>query len=67
VEELTLTLYSTLLHESFHLAVTSASGNSITDKQIYDAIVSTDMEFADLASYSGSVGGTFAKYCGPTQ
>jgi hypothetical protein len=58
-------LYSTLLHEGFHLASTYSAG--LLDSQIYDAMLNTDLEFVDKLTHSESIGGTFAKYCGPNQ
>jgi hypothetical protein len=60
-------LYSTLLHEGFHLVSTSANSVSLTDTQIYDAIRKTGLEYANKFTESESIGGTFAKYCGPNQ
>jgi len=60
---------STLLHEGFHLAITSSSGVSATDAQLSNALsrlISSPMVTARaVAGYqSASVGATFAKYCG---
>jgi hypothetical protein len=56
--------YSTLLHEGFHLASTSSSGENIKDRYLYNAMFGIQgIEVRDSLSHSEAIGATFAKYC----
>jgi hypothetical protein len=58
-------LYTTLLHEGFHLVMTSTDGNSIKDMPLYKAMFNIrGINVIDSRNPSEAIGATFAHDCG---